>query len=430
MATGAIFQVPDPATTFTLNAIINNTSGFGKDGAGTMVLNQPYFDSGTGTGVVSINGGTLKLGADLGANALFTKPTATAPTGVNLNLSNGTLDLNGNNQLIGALATGNPLPFAGGTAASPNSVLTNSATKNVTLTINGTNAAVSTVFSGNLNLDKAGNNTLTLTSPQTYTGTTTVRGGILSLRDSGSLASTQPISIFHGTLDLNNQGLSESASRIGANVPLNLTGGAVRVLSTASSGQSENLGPVALLSGMNELNITPFNSNGNTTSYALNIAGLTQTPDANLNFVAATNGSLGDFSERQSALLSEPAQRPAVQREQHGEWHHCAVDDRQSERLGDLFERRRHHHPQRERHAELLRQHPRGRHALDNIAIAGRLPTSRGARSTRSRCGPRRRRRRSAWPAGRTSWSWAPAVSSSTPTRRSRSRAARSPRGR
>ena len=45
-------------------------------------------------------------------------------------------------------------------------------------------------------------------------GTTTIRGGVLALRDSGSIASNAAINILHGTLDLNNTGLSSSTTRL------------------------------------------------------------------------------------------------------------------------------------------------------------------------------------------------------------------------
>jgi fibronectin-binding autotransporter adhesin len=68
-----------------------------------------------------------------------------------------------------------------------------------TITAN-TNATIGSVLSGSASLTKAGNGTLTLTATNTYTGGTTVNGGILSLETGGGAG------IIRGSLTINSGG--------------------------------------------------------------------------------------------------------------------------------------------------------------------------------------------------------------------------------
>ncbi len=103
------------------------------------------------------------------------------PVGTNVILGAGVnvteFDLNGRNQEIAGLS------LAAGATAASNSVNNSSASLS-TLTVN--TAAPSTfggIVKGNLALTKTGNDTLTLTGVNTYTGTTAVNGGTLELRE-------------------------------------------------------------------------------------------------------------------------------------------------------------------------------------------------------------------------------------------------------
>ena len=64
---------------------------------------------------------------------MFVEPTATIPTTLNVQVNAGTLDLNGNSQAIASLTSTNTSPFAGGTAASPGALLTNTSAATVNL---------------------------------------------------------------------------------------------------------------------------------------------------------------------------------------------------------------------------------------------------------------------------------------------------------
>ena len=284
----------ETGATLTFNTAINSQNGFVKAGGGTLVLNGAYYTNTQAANTVTINGGTIQLGATVGANALFVQTTATTPAGTTLAVNNGTFDLNGNNQLVGVITTTNPLPYAGGTAANPFSVITNSSATAAVFSTNAAASVIGTVFSGNLSLDKSGNNTMSLSSAQTYTGATTIRGGNITLRDAGALASTA-ITANYAELTLDNTFTQDLNNRISASATVNLTGGALRINTTEDS-RTENFGTIALNSGANLFYAAFYSNNGNTSAPTYNIANLTQSNNATLNIESPYSTALGNFT--------------------------------------------------------------------------------------------------------------------------------------
>ena len=144
---------------------ISGVGGLTKQSADTVIL------SGTNTysGSTNIANGTLRLGS---ANAL--------PSGNNVTTSSrGVLDLGGYNASIGNLNT--PVN-TGAVFASSQGFITNSATEMRALTVTPTaTSSYGGVIQNNVALTKAGSQKLTLTNANTYTGATTVSGGILEL---------------------------------------------------------------------------------------------------------------------------------------------------------------------------------------------------------------------------------------------------------
>ncbi len=136
-----------------------------KSGTGTLTLSAAN-SYGGGTTVAN---GTLKLS---GAGTLG---APSAPLAVNL----GTFDPNGINVSVSNLT---------GTSSGQ---IVNSGAGQVTLTVNpdASNPVAGCLITGNVALTKLGTGTLILTSGNTYTGATTVAGGVLSLSGSGSLYS-------------------------------------------------------------------------------------------------------------------------------------------------------------------------------------------------------------------------------------------------
>jgi autotransporter-associated beta strand protein len=152
---------------------ITGTGGLTKTGGGSLLLDSAQFY----TGATSVNGGTLQLVA--GA-------TNTLLVNQRLNLSGGTLDLNGGVQSVGDFTSVSAIN--GGTLTNTN------ATNAIFLTNMTTTTAGGLTFAGqvtsNVNFQKSGVSTLTLTNINSYSGRTIINGGTLILTDSAELSGT------------------------------------------------------------------------------------------------------------------------------------------------------------------------------------------------------------------------------------------------
>jgi autotransporter-associated beta strand protein len=210
-----------------------------KTGSGTMIL--------TGTsanlGGLTVNGGTLQLGA---GGSLPSTVALTVNTG-------GTFDLNGNRQTVGAFSGSGAVTLGSGT-----------------LTVgDGTNTTFTGVISGaGGNLVKQGSGTLTLGGANTYTGTTTVNAGTLSLN--GSLTSDTRVNAG-GTLGGTGT-VTGTVSVFGTIAPgnsigtLNVVGaytqnaGSTYTVEVNNAGQSDRInvtGPAALAGGTVRVQAAP-----------------------------------------------------------------------------------------------------------------------------------------------------------------------------
>ncbi len=168
--TGA-FQIDTAGTTLTLSGAIGGSGALTKTGAGTLSLSS---GSNSYSGGTTVSAGTLQLS---GSGIL-------GSTSGSLTVNGGTLNLNGTNQTVGNL-TG-----SGGT------ILNNATGTNVALTIgngNGTGGIYSGVIANNTSgtgtvaLTKTGTGTIALSGTNTYTGTTTLSGGVLRLDSASAL---------------------------------------------------------------------------------------------------------------------------------------------------------------------------------------------------------------------------------------------------
>jgi autotransporter-associated beta strand protein len=188
-----------------------------KNGGGTETLSGPN----TYSGATTISAGTLQVGA---ANAI---PSTTDVT------DNGTLDLAGNADTIGALAGSGAVLDSNATGAT----LTVGATGN-----NGTFSGTIIDQNGSLSFTKTGASTETLTATNTYSGITTISGGTMSINSDGNLgmapasAVANQITIANGaTLQLTNG----SAVTINSNRGLTLGSGGGTIM---TSGTTVNYG--------------------------------------------------------------------------------------------------------------------------------------------------------------------------------------------
>ena len=223
----------------TYNGIIADkpsTTGFwAKQGSGLLILGG----ASTYSGGTFINNGTVQLGASSGSNRL---PTSTLVT-IGTSTKTCVFDLNGNNQQIAGLVS----------AESTSNTVTSTGAATLTIggsgsnTYGGTNAgtiggAISLVINGS-------GGTQTLSSANTYTGTTTVSGGTLRLNKSGgtTIPITNNVTIDGGTLQvstnqtLNNLTLTSGTVIIDAGVTLTINGTITRTSGVIQGTATSNL---------------------------------------------------------------------------------------------------------------------------------------------------------------------------------------------
>jgi autotransporter-associated beta strand protein len=236
---------------------IGGTAGLLKADGGVLNLNdEAYF-----TGTVTVDGGTLNLNAG-SANTLALIPGGGAATvvGLSINGSTAMVDLKNNAQAVGALASANTLPGGGGQ-------VTNTGASVVNLTSTGGGTFGGTI-TGALNFVRSGNNTTLLTAPSTYAGKTTVRGGVLQLRDGATIASTAGLELYFGTLNWDNFGLNPVATpnpvRVAAANAVTMQGGTFQIVGAGSTDTVVALNTVTASSGSNWFSTLPYVNEGST----------------------------------------------------------------------------------------------------------------------------------------------------------------------
>lgn len=290
-----------PGATLTLNAPLNLNFGAVKADGGTLVLAQPYIAEGTvALATLAVNGGTLQLAA--GNNTLWTEPTATVPNAMTLTLNSGTVDLNGNSQLLSQISTTNVFPFAGGTAASPNVLINNTSANPVNLTtVNATAVTFSGVIEntggGALSFYRQGAGAITLTSPSTFTGSANFAGGGVVLQSMGSIANASAINANSGSVSWDDTGLEAVSNRLGT-APVNMSGSANLLFLGREGIDNPSFGPLNIFSGAQTVTETNYNSNAQTSVLNVTAASLSQSGGGTLNFVptAGTFGAVGGTS--------------------------------------------------------------------------------------------------------------------------------------
>jgi len=224
-------------------AVVKTGPGTLNVGAGALTVNRTN---------LQVDGGTVTLAA---GNSMPNFRTQNGSSTANsLIINGGTLDLNGNSQMINLLSSANELPGTGGTVTS--------ATAATIMNTGGGRFAG--VLAGEISLDKVANNTLLLTSAQTYTGTTIVRAGTLQLRDSGALAAgTGAVSVQNATLQLDDSYLSNVTNRVNAATPISLFAGTVNITGAAGQLASQTFNTLTLAGGLNNFTSNAGGSGAN-----------------------------------------------------------------------------------------------------------------------------------------------------------------------
>ena len=220
-AGGGVVDVKNPTATLTLSGTIGGTGPMTKAGAGTLRMTGPN----TASGALTIDAGVLAIpgGNAIGDNA-----------GVLLGGSSAALSVESGAETIGSLAGG----------AAPGALVVLAAGS--TLVLGNDNS--STAFGGRIvgpgNLTKVGTGTFTMTGENSYTGTTTVNQGILSVPAGGGIDDFAAVVLANATGVSLNIGGSETIGSLagGGSTGGNVSIAASRTLTVGLNGTATTYG--------------------------------------------------------------------------------------------------------------------------------------------------------------------------------------------
>jgi fibronectin-binding autotransporter adhesin len=229
-------------------------------------------------------------------------------------MNGGTLDLRGNSQAIGAVSSTNQLPGGGGN-------ITNSTGTLATFTHRGwrcTTEASSPAASG---LPVRATPPPPSPPPAPSPVPTTIRGGILELRDQGALSNTSGINAQFGTLQFNEQALYSGVLRVPTSISMVLAGATLNVLGNQTASST---GTVSVAAGQSTLNVAPMT--GNVAASSLTVGNLTRSAGGAVNFTGTNLGQAG-FATSQIFLTNVDGAAPALTNGILGGWATVAGTD-------------------------------------------------------------------------------------------------------
>ena len=234
-----LFLTAGAGTTLTVASTLPDAD-LTKYGAGTLALTGRHLGSGT----VLIGQGTLRLdGADAALHPLASSVSV---------LAGATLDLGGADRVLGRFAPAAPITTATSLSQPVDGTVLLGSQR---LTLYGSVAgAFAGTISGAGGLTKAFNSTAatTLSQPQSYTGSTILRGGTLALAGAGTLASSA-VDIRGGRLLFNNADDNATsgylAQRLTPATAITIGGGEVAFTVNANTPGQHPLATVALDGG-------------------------------------------------------------------------------------------------------------------------------------------------------------------------------------
>ena len=231
----------------TIDSQLSGSAGLTKAGAGTLTLGGANnYTGGTVVSAGELAGSTTSLQGNITNNAVvrFSQTTngtntgAVSGTGSLLKSGAGTVTLTGaNTPGAGTLISEGALQIgAGGATGSLSGAITN----NAALIVDRTGAlTMSDVISGTGTFTKAGNGTVTLTAGNTFTGTTAISGGAITLDSASGNALSGDVEIAGGTL-----GYSMTDNQIADTADITMTSGTFNV-----GARTETVGSLAMAGG-------------------------------------------------------------------------------------------------------------------------------------------------------------------------------------
>ncbi|MGA2230751.1 MAG: autotransporter-associated beta strand repeat-containing protein [Tepidisphaeraceae bacterium] len=179
------FDIASAANTFTVSSSLSGPGSLTKLGVGTLALSGVNSYS----GVTTILAGTLQLGGGsaLGSSSMLT-------------LGGGTLDLHGFSPTVANLTGSGTIDDLSATS----SIFTDNSNANATFS-----GKIQNSSTGIVSFTKSGAGTLTLSGANSYSGGTTVTGGILQMGNASALgAAGGSLSLTGGEVDLHGFSLS------------------------------------------------------------------------------------------------------------------------------------------------------------------------------------------------------------------------------
>lgn len=235
-SSSSTFQV-DPSQTFTVTGAIGGTGALNKTGAGTMVLGA----SNTYTLGTVVSAGTLQINAN---DRLANSGSVT--------VSGGTFDLQTFTDTVGTVILSSGSITGTGTGALTGSSFALQS------------GSVSAILAGTGAVTKSGSGTVTLSGANTYSGGTSINGGILAVTSSGALGSSGTISFNGGTLQFSVGNTTDYSSRLSTalNQAYSFDTNSQNVILvsaiTSSGGTLTKLGSGTLTIGNNDTNANTF----------------------------------------------------------------------------------------------------------------------------------------------------------------------------
>lgn len=285
------------AITTTINARVAGTNGLAVGSIGNVNNILVLAGDNTVVGTVVVNSGIIRAGSSTAFNDNFA---------VTINARAGTtVQLFGNNVTLRDLQGGSGSGVyqnGAATAATLTTYLTAARTL-TTAMANGSTGALNLVVSGN---------TLTLNAGNTYTGTTEIRSGTITLsgNNTGHINASSSVTVYGGTLRLTNTSGNVLANRISDTGTVSLIAGTFDFDNNASAASfsETDAGVLSLVAGANTVTVDKAAS-GQTSTVTFD--SLSRTAGATVNFTSQTNGTavfdLGTTTQSRLVFTAAPS---------------------------------------------------------------------------------------------------------------------------